>query len=205
MPRREDEFFTLLRQLSDIIAEASHEYVAIMEGFPATSARIPRMQMYEVKADECVREIMERLYTSFVTPIDREDISELALALDDIVDGMEKVSLRLDLFNIEKIRPEAIEMTKLTHQAVTDACIMIDRLPAYRKDRTVMEKSISVGHIEDGADTVYENALRRLFHEDGVGGKESVAWLRLFDRQERCLDACDHAARVVRNVVMKSA
>ena len=52
---------------------------------------------------------------------------------------------------------------------------------------------------------VYENALRVLFREDETRGKESLAWLRLYDRMEHCLDACDEAAGVVRNVVLKSS
>jgi len=58
---------------------------------------------------------------------------------------------------------------------------------------------------EDILDITYENALRALFREDETRGKESLAWLRLFDRMEHCLDACDHAAGVVRNVVLKSS
>ena len=58
--------------------------------------------------------------------------------------------------------------------------------------------------VEDGADRVYQNALRRLFAEE-EGGKEVVTWLRIFDRMEYCLNACDRAAGVVRSVVMKSA
>ena len=82
---------------------------------------------------------------------------------------------------------------------------MISRLPDYKRDPKVMDAAITVGHIEDGGDAVYENALRRLFRENETGGKESLAWLRIFDRQEHCLDACDHAAGVVRNVVLKSS
>lgn len=206
MPRikKEDEFYTMLKDLADVLVEASEEYVSIMKDYPESHARIPRMALYETRADEKVRDIMVRLLTSFITPFDREDIGELALAMDDVVDNMEAITLRLDLFNMHDMRTEAIEMADLTAIAIGNMREMIYHLPEHKRDHRAMDMSIAVGHIEDSGDTVYENALRRLFREDETGGKESLAWLRIFDRQEHCLDACDHAAGVVRNVVMKS-
>jgi predicted phosphate transport protein (TIGR00153 family) len=207
MPRikKEDEFYTLLRRLSDTLVEAGEEYVTIMRDFPATQARIPRLALYETQADECVREIMTKMLTSFITPFDREDIGELALAMDDVVDNMESITLRLDLFNLHDMRPEAIEIAELTLIAVRDIHQMIDRLPHFKTDAKVMEMSMAVGHVEDSGDAVYESALRKLFREDETRGKESLAWLRVFDRQEHCLDACDHVGSVVRNVVLKGS
>ena len=82
---------------------------------------------------------------------------------------------------------------------------MINHLPNYKHDEEVMRRAIAIGHVEDGGDAIYENALRILFREDETRGKESLAWLRIFDRMEHCLDSCDKAAGVVRNVVMKSS
>ena len=202
---KEDIFYTLLKQLAGVLVVASEEYVKVLEGYPETHARLPRMKMLETEADDIVRDIMTRLYTSFLTPFDREDIGELALAMDDVVDLMEASTLRLDLFNIKQMRPEAIELAKLTRAAVRDMQEMIGLLPNYKRDENLLKKAIQVGHVEDGGDEVYENALRALFREEDVDGKDSVAWLRIFDRMERCLDSCDKAAGVVRNVVMKAS
>lgn len=207
MPRvkKEDIYYTLLKQLAAVLVDAGEEYVTIMSGYPETFTRLPRMKMLETRADETVREIMTRLYTSFITPFDREDIGELALAMDDVVDHMEAATIRLDLFNVRGMRPEAVELAELTLKAVEEMQEMIDHLPDYKRDEMLMKKAIAVGQVEDGGDEVYENALRVLFREDETRGKESLAWLRLFDRMEHVLDACDHAAGVVRNVVLKSA
>ena len=207
MPRvkKEDIYYTLLKQLAAVLVDAGEEYVTIMSGYPETFTRLPRMKMLETRADETVREIMTRLYTSFITPFDREDIGELALAMDDVVDHMEAATIRLDLFNVRGMRPEAVELAELTLKAVEEMQEMIDHLPDYKRDEMLMKKAIAVGQVEDGGDEVYENALRALFREDETRGKESLAWLRLFDRMEHCLDACAHAAGVVRNVVLKSS
>lgn len=201
---KEDLFFTLLKHVAAEMVDAAEEYVSIMQDFPASMARIPRMKVHETTTDELVAKIHEHLYTSFITPIDREDISDLALRMDDVVDLMEVVSMRLDLFQLDHMRPEAVEMAELTHKAVSELYEVINRLPRYKKDDQIMGHAIAISRIEDGADRVYQNALRRLFAEE-EGGKEVVTWLRIFDRMENCLNACDKAAGVVRSVVMKSA
>lgn len=204
MAKKEDIFYTLLKQISQQIVDAADEYVDIMTGFPNTMARIPRMKVHEMTVDEMVAKTHEHLYTSFITPIDREDISDLALRMDDIVDDMEAVSIRLDLYQLDHMRPEAVEMAELTRKAVIELNEVVSRLPHYKKDEELKQHAIAVSRIEDGADRVYQNALRRLFAEED-GGKKVVTWLRIFDRMENCLNACDKAAGVVRSVVMKSS
>lgn len=208
MPRikKEDEFYTMLKDFAALLVEAAEEYQGIICEFPESMSRIPQMKVYESECDERVKAIMTRLYTSFITPIDREDISELALAMDDVADSMYGVAVRMDLFNITDLRIEAAQIAELTVRAVKEICEMIDHLPDYKRDRVVMERAMGVGSIEDQGDTVYQNALRRLFgDEEDAGGKYAVTWLRIFDRMELSLDACDGVASIVRNVVMKDA
>lgn len=208
MPRikKEDEFYTMLKEFAALITETSGVYNQIVCGFPGTMSSIPQMKVYESTADERVKAIMAKLYTSFITPIDREDISSLALAMDDVVDSMYGVAVRLDLFNMSDLRLEAKQISELTVHAVGEMQEMINHLPDYKKDRVVLEKAIEVGTVEDEGDTVYQKALRRLFSdEEDVSGKYAVTWLRIFDRMELCLDACDRVAGIVRDIIMKDA
>lgn len=204
MAKKEDVFFTLLKKVAAQLVDASEEYASIMRDFPESLARIPRMKVHEMSTDELVADIHHHLYTSFITPIDREDISDLALRMDDVMDLMEMVCMRLDLFNLDHMRPEAIEMAELTKRAIYELQEVVNRLPRYKKDEELMHHAIAISRVEDGADRVYQNALRRLFAEEDRG-KEVVVWLRIFDQMENCLNACDRAAGVVRSVVMKSA
>ena len=208
MPRikKEDEFYTMLKEFAALISETADVYNKIICDFPNTKSTIPQMKVYESKADERVKSIMSKLYTSFITPIDREDISSLALAMDDVVDSMYSVAVRLDLFNLNDLRLEAPQISKLTVHAVSEMQEMINRLPDYKKDRVVLEKAIEVSTVEDEGDTVYQQALRRLFSdEEDASGKYAVTWLRIFDRMELCLDACDHVSAIVRDIIMKDA
>ena len=201
---KEDIFYTLFKEFGAKIVETAEEYSTILDGYPETAARIPQMKVYERECDEKVQRIMKELYSSFVTPFERADISDLALGLDDIVDGMNSVSERLDLFNVDEFRKEGAQLAELTLRACITVKEMLDHLADYKKDPIVMEKAIAVGHVEDEGDLVYHNALSRLFRDE-MTGRETVAWLRIFDRMEQALDSCDKAAGIVRSVVMKNA
>lgn len=209
MPRikKEDVFYTLFRDFSVNIRKAAEDYVKLVHDYPKTANLIPIMKLHEVHCDDHVKKIMDELYSSFITPFDRDDISDLALRLDDVVDSMESVAIRLELFNTSGTRTEAAQLADLTLCAAKEIENMIAHLADYKKDKEALTYSIEVGHIEDEGDTVYESALYRLFHEDALADARRghvVSWLRLFDRMENTLNACDAAAQVVRSVVMKS-
>jgi uncharacterized protein Yka (UPF0111/DUF47 family) len=201
---KEDIFYTLLKQFADELLEAAEAYRDIVCGYPDTFARIPQMKVMETDCDERVKTIMSELYTSFITPFEREDISDLALALDDVIDCMNGVTKRLDLFNIHETRDEAPQLAELTLACVKEVHELIYLLPNYKKEPRVLELASKISNIEDEAGTVYEAALRRLFREDEKG-RVTVAWLRLLDRMESTMHACDHVAAIVRGVVLKSA
>lgn len=206
--KKEDVFYTLFKQFGDELVSAAEDYDKLINSFPETDSLIPIMKLHEDRCDECVKQIMQELYSSFITPFDRNDISELALKLDDICDSMSGVAIRLNLFNTSGTNSNARQLADLALAAVREVKEMLDRLPEYKKDPEVMRKAISIGHIEDEGDAVYESALYGLFHSESIDDARRghvVAWLRIFDRMEGTLDACDHAAGIVRSIVMKSA
>jgi len=208
LKNREDPFYQLFRDLVQEIAQTCDDYVKLVDGYPQTIDMIPGMKLHESRGDAQVRKIMKELYTSFITPFDRDDISSLALRMDDVIDCMEAASVGLDLFNMSASRVEARQLTRLTHAAVDDLCIMIDHLPDYKKDPLVRERAIAVGEIEDQANDVYEQGLRLLYHDDTLDDMRRghiVGWMRVFDRMMEAIAACDAAAGVVRSVIMKSA
>ena len=201
---KEDIFYTLLKEFSDELLEAAELYRDIVCGYPDTFSRIPQMKVMETECDERVKAIMGKLYTSFITPFEREAISDLTLALDDVIDCMNGVTKRLDLFNIQETRDEAPQLAELTLLCVKEVHDLIYLLPNYKKEPRVLEIASKISNMEDEGGTVYEAALRRLFREEEKG-KVTVAWLRLLDRMENTMHACDHVAAIVRSVVLKSA
>ena len=75
--------------------------------------RVTNMHIIENRADAEKHEMTTRLIHEFLPPIDSEDIIALAHRLDDVVDSIDDVMLRLDMYCLKEIRPEAITFSEL--------------------------------------------------------------------------------------------
>ena len=202
--RREDVFYRLFREYGEKIVAATEVYNRIFMEYPESKVHISRMKEYESVCDDQAKKIFMELSNSFITPFDREDIAALTKRMDDIVDFMEAAASRLDLFAVEEMRPEAQRLAEITVRVVGELAKILDRLPNFKKDPSVMELALGVDVIEDEGDAVYKTALADLFRED-VATLEIMKWSRIFDRMELAIDACEHACDIVQGVVMKNA
>ena len=202
--RIEDQFYGKFKELAHEVAAAAQVYADIAHNYPAHKSRIPEVKEYEVKCDAIMRETLNLLENSFITPFDREDINLLVRELDHIADGMDNVTARFDLYDIDGMRPEAIQMADLTLQAATELEELFDHFANFKKDPVVREKMHTVGTIEDEGDTVSRQGLANIFreHNDAV---DVIKWKSLIDTMEATVDSCKAVANVVRSVLMKNA
>ncbi|MBO7675601.1 MAG: DUF47 family protein [Atopobiaceae bacterium] len=203
--RREDVFYSLFREYGEKIVSTGEVYKRIFSAeYPTTRTMIPSMKDYENVCDDQAKKIFMELSSSFITPFDREDISVLTKRMDDVVDYMEAAASRMNLFAVTEMRPEAVRLAEITVQAIGELAKIMDRLPNFKKDPSVMELCLGVDVIEDEGDAVYKMALADLFRED-VPTLEIMKWSRVYDRMELALNACEHACDIVQGVVMKNA
>ncbi len=203
--RKEDEFFDMFKEYSLLIVEAGRLYAEYVHGYPEPKNQMDKVKDCETNGDHMVRRILETLDSSFITPIDREDINELAKSMDDIIDNIEGVSARFSLYGVETMRPEAIEMCDLTVSAIGALNKAFGLFANYKRDSdAVVSLLAEVGAFEDNGDAVYRNALGTIFRGNN-GAKEIIKWKSLLDKMEDALDSCKAVATIMRNVIMKNA
>ena len=200
----ENQFYDKFLELASEVARGAEIFAAIAHDYPALKGRIPEVKDCEVKCDAITRETLTLLENSFITPFDREDINLLVRELDHIADGMDNVTARFDLYDIDGMRPEAIQMADLTLQAAKELEELFEHFENFKKDPVVREKMHTVGTIEDEGDTVSRHGLANIFHEknDAV---DIIKWKSLLDTMEQTVDSCKAVANVVRSVLMKNA
>ncbi|SEH42207.1 MULTISPECIES: DUF47 domain-containing protein [Atopobiaceae] len=201
--RKEDIFFTQFKEFSELTVSAAELFLDIVENYSEKADLIPEVKEYETKGDEEVGKIMTTLNSSFITPFDREDISALALQMDEIVDGLENVAARFKLYDIDAIRPEAVDMARLIVNATKHLDIAFEKFPDFKKDASILKHTKAANDVEDEGDIVYRDALARLFREHG-DTIEVVKWKSLLDKIEDTLDACKDVANDIRNVIVKN-
>ena len=133
----------------------------------------------ETAGDQITHDLIQLLNTQYVTPFDREDIYELATALDDVVDYIENASDLLGLYKVERPMDQALEQCRVLVEAT-------ENLASALGDKIVREAIVS------------------LFQDDEVDPMTVIRWKDIFEALEDAIDACETAADVVGNVVLKN-
>lgn len=203
--KKEDMFYSMFKELANKIVEASETYVDIVENYPASQGRIPEMKRIETESDDMVHNLLVKLYESFITPFDREDIFSLTEHMDDIIDDEEHIVRRLSLYHVNTMAPEAKVLAGLTLDAAKELQVLFEHLPNFKRDKVVMEQVEKVRKIEDRGDDVYHEAIGLLYDDHDATPTHLLKWNTLFNRMEDTLDGCKAVSSIVGNIVLKNA
>ena len=198
---RTTEFYDLFTRAAENALETARLVERRFREFPEQGVRQADVKALEHKGDDLTRELIELLNTQYVTPFDREDIYELASALDDVVDHIENASDLLGLYKVEQTRDEAIEQCRVLVLAVEH---LVKGVGELRNLRRVQQHLLEVKQLEDEGDRVVRGAIASLFEGGGADPMSVIRWKDIFEALEDALDACETAADVVGNIVVKN-
>jgi predicted phosphate transport protein (TIGR00153 family) len=198
---KEREFFDLFEEAAANIVRATELLERMLEQWPDHGELGRDVVVCEQEGDRITHDIIQRLNSTFVTPIDREDIYALASALDDIVDFVEEVSDFLALYRIEAPMDQATELARILHQS---ARALAGAMPRLRTFEDIHHFTIEVNRLENDGDRVVRQALASLF-ERGIDPMLVIRWKDIFERLEDAIDACESTANILEGIVIKNA
>lgn len=161
------------------------------------------LHVIENDADHKKHEMIDKLIHEFITPIEREDIMDLAGEIDDITDAVEDILLKVYMYNVLEIRPEAIEFATIIEKCCETLQSMMDELHNFKKSQKIKEYVIQVNHLEEEGDSLYTSAIRDLY-TSSMEPLEIIKWTEVFECFEKCCDSCEHVADIVQSIVMKN-
>jgi predicted phosphate transport protein (TIGR00153 family) len=193
-------FFDVLERESENVVRAAEELEETIKKFDMLEERRKRMKEVEHTGDEIVHEIYEKLNKSFITPIDREDITRLASLYDDVLDFMYAVVNRIVLYEINQPTVPMIKFSEIVRESVQNihqAFLSMRKLQRQEID----SKCIEVDRLENEADTLLNESVASLFKE-----KDVIRILKLkeiYEYMETVTDKCEDVSFVLRDVIMK--
>jgi len=155
----------------------------------------------EQEGDRITHDIVQRLNTTFVTPIDREDIYGLATQLDDIVDHIEETADFMGLYRIEAPMDQAQAMAEILVKSCEQLYGLLQNLRGFKD---LEHYWIEIHRLENDGDRVYRDAIASLF-ADRVDPMVVIRWRDIFLRLERAVDATETAAHILEGIVIKNA
>lgn len=205
MAKKNNNYFELINKQASYCVEASNLLQEILCKFNSDSVNAYRSQMHDIEhtADGVHHDILNKLSTEFITPIDQEDILRLVQIIDDITDGLDEVILNIYMHRIEEIPEKTAELSKIVHKCVSALYEATAELKNFKKPQLLRTMLVRVNDIEGEADEIYTDAIYKLFGSTTdiktlLGGKA------IYEGLENCCDLCEHAADVIAQVIIKN-
>lgn len=198
---REESFYDLFIKQAEILVQATDVLRGIVGEFKDVKRRARRLHDLEHEGDEVTHEVMRRLNTTFVTPIDREDVHELASNLDDVLDHMDAAMDFLVLHNIDRPIPEMKAQVDLLFEGAETTLDAMRTLPAF--DR-LSRYWIEINRLENEADRVYRQGVADLFSGQ-FEAMEVLRWKDIIDQLEKAMDKLEDVANTLEGIALKQA
>jgi hypothetical protein len=198
---REREFFDLFEEAATNIVRAADLLDQMLASYPEHAELARDVLVCEQEGDRITHDIIQRLNQTFVTPIDREDILQLASALDDIVDYTEEVADYLGLYKIEAPMEQAQRQAHILLQATRQ---ISQAMPRLRSFRDISHYTVEINRLENDGDRTTREAVASLF-DGGIDPMVVIRWKDIFERLEAAIDATEHVANILEGIVIKNA
>ena len=196
---RGEKFFADFTALADRIVSGATLLERMLASDPPNWDTALQIKQIENECDTLTHDLIQRLNTTFVTPIDREDIHALATSLDDVMDAIDAAAAVLRRYRMASLRYGARELASLTWQGTMQMKVAVEAL---ERREGVHERAVEVNRLENLADDMHDEALRRLFEEE-QDAINIIKWKEVLDLLEEATDRCEDVANVLESVVVK--
>ena len=198
---REEKFFDDFVALAEQIRKGAALLDEMMAPTKPIWDKADEIKEIEHKCDYITHEVIQRLHRTFVTPLDREDIHTLARTLDDVMDAIDASAAVVRLYQIDVVRADARELARLVSLSSEQ---VVTAMKALQRSSGISESVVEINRLENEADRVHQNALRRLFEEER-DPIVVIKWKEILDFLEVATDRCEDVANVLEGVVVKHA
>jgi predicted phosphate transport protein (TIGR00153 family) len=206
MPR-EGRFFSLFDQHAEFVVRGSIELVELLRHFGNNgdrNTRVARILELEHSADRVTRETVSLLHQTFVTPLDRDDIHRLISRMDDVLDLIQDVTEALQLYDIQKLTPEAVQLAELLMECCTRMQQAVKQLAKLDDSARILKLCNEIDSLESQADTVMRTAISKLFREEG-DVRQLIKLETVYQLLEAATDQCENVANIIEGVVLEHA
>ncbi len=199
---RDHKFFDLLDQVGDLVARAARAFAAMVAEFDQLEVRARELRELEHECDLAVESILTALGRTFLTPLDREDIHNLATGLDDVLDSMEETSYRLASFRMEQPTSEAVDMALIVMRSCDHLQRAVKMCRRHIGTDDLVRVLREVSRLENEADQIFRKVEAGLFADPPemmtfIKLRELYSWL------EATTDACRRVAHVINEIAVK--
>ena len=198
---RDEHFYDMFSQVAKRLSSSATLLGQLFAEPQNRDRLVGEIKAVEHEADNLTHDVIARLNKSFITPMDREDIYELATQLDNVIDLVDGTARRVVMFRITDSRESARRLS----QVLVRAARALEQATCNIKDmKTVIGRGREVKLLEEEGDAIYHEAVGELF-SGGHDAIEVMKWKEVYDTLERALDKCEDVANVLEGIALKNS
>ncbi len=202
MPR-ETVFFDLFEQAAANVHQGAEALAALMHDFTDVQQKAKRIKELEHAGDNLTHQIFEHLNKTFITPLDREDIHNIASRLDDVIDLIDTAVNRMLLYKIPAPTDDARGLADCLVQATQAVGDAIGKLRNLKDADAVLKLCVVIHTHENTGDRLVQHALAALFESHSP--VDIIKWKDIYQDLETATDRCEDVANALEAVVLKNA
>ncbi len=203
--KKEYNYFSSFEEIAMLIVEAGDFLTSNLKVYNLSSLEedLKEIHIIERNADEKKKQMMRFLYKDFLPPIEREDIIEMAYALDTVLNNIEDILIQMDMYQIEEATPEMITFAELIHEASHKLSELMNELSKFKNPEKLLLMNEEIISLEDKGDIIYYQAIKNL-HLGKEDLYKSHRYSKIYDVLEICIDSIEDLANVVEAIILKN-
>ncbi len=204
---QDEHFFDYFHKAASNAAEVAQALRDLFDHYSEVERKARRVRDLEHQGDEITHQIFDALNRTFVTPLDREDITDLAGRLDDFVDAIEEAVRRSWLYRIDEPTEHARLLARIISEQAERIADSVPLLQNRRQWDHMLRCAIDIKRLENEADEVLDRALAELFDgvEDIRALIKELRWGEIYQDLEDATDRAEDIANTLERIVVKNA
>lgn len=204
---QDERFFEMFNRAAENTLEGAQVLQDLLNNYVDVDRKARHLKDIEHTGDEITHEVFGALHRTFVTPLDREDISNLASSLDDVIDWIEEVARRVNLYKIEKPTPIACQFSQVILEQAEQIARAVPLLEQRHQADVMQRATQEIHRLENEGDDLLAEAIATLY--DGVTEVpmliRAMRWNDLYQLLEDTTDKAENVATVLNNIALKHA
>lgn len=200
---KEDRFFALMKEQADVVLAAARLLKELLHRYEDVEEQTRKIHDLEHQGDNMALSIRNSLDSTFVTPIDREDIHGLTAMVDHVLDFIDAAAKRMIIFRLKKPTPEMIELGDILERTVLEIDQLIPKLSNLGQSEEIRVHCSEIVRLEKEADQIHHRALARLFEAE----KDAIKLIKIKEVTEfleNAVDTCKDVGHVIESIVVKN-
>ncbi len=195
-------FYSLIEKEAQLVLEGAKTFNDFMNNNSGIGKARKKIKKIESRGDDVVHDVFQKLNSTFITPIDHEDISALISLYDNVLDHIWSTINKMYLFRVKKITKPMKELAEIILQSVQEINYALKDMRKMNQ-KEMEKKFIEVHRLENKADEILNKAYTELFKQkDPI---KIIVLKEIYEFLEEITDECEDVCLTIQNIVIKNA